>query len=68
MSNKQPFYHHMSVLFTATEDVSDLANNTEFQEKLAKFLKRNLKGGIIKESVEFDAPVNAEPGDPSDLM
>ena len=68
VSNRQLFYHRMEILFTATEDVSDIANNTEFQTKLAGFLKRNLKGGIIEESVEFDAPVNTEPGDPTDLM
>jgi hypothetical protein len=67
MSNKQPFYHVMPVLFTATEDVSDKANTDEFKEKLANFLKRNL-GPVLKDSVEFDGPVNAEPGDPSDLM
>lgn len=68
MSNKQPFYHRMEILFTATEDVSDLTKDPKFMEKLAGFLKRNLKGGIIKESVELDAPCNAEPGDPADLM
>lgn len=65
--NKQPFYHRLEVLFTATEDVSDKANSEEFKEKLANFLKRNL-GPVLKDSVEFDGPVNAEPGDPSDLM
>jgi len=65
--NKQPFYHRIEVLFTATEDVSDKANTPEFKEKLAGFLKRNL-GPVLKDSVEFDGTVNAEPGDPSDLM
>ena len=69
MANKQPFYHRMEILFTATEDVSSTVNSREFMEKLAGFLKRNLPGaGVIKDSVEFDGPCNAEPGDPSDLM
>lgn len=65
--NKQPFYHRMEVLFTAVEDTSDRANSPKFKEKLAAFLKRNL-GPVIKASVDFDAPVVAEPGDPADLM
>jgi len=69
MSNKQPFYHHMEILFTATEDASSAVNSPKFTEKLANFLKRNLPGaGVIKESVEFDAPCDAEAGDPVDLM
>jgi hypothetical protein len=67
MANKQPFYHRMEVLFTATEDTSEQANSVEFKEKLANFLKRSL-GPVIRTSVEFDAPVTAEPGDPADLM
>lgn len=62
--SRQPFYHHMSVLFTATEDVSDVANGAEFRASLERFLKKNL-GPVVKGSVEFDAPVDAEPGDPA---
>lgn len=69
MANKQPFYHRMEVLFTATEDVSSTVNSPEFMEKLAGFLKRNLPGaGVIKESVEHDGLCDAEAGDPADLM
>lgn len=67
MANKQPFYHRMEVLFTATEDVATTANTPEFKEKLAGFLKRNL-GPVLKDSVTFDAPCDAEPGDPTDLI
>lgn len=63
---KQPFYHQASILFTATADVSEEANSPEFLEKLAKFLKKNL-GPVLLESVSLDGPVDAEPGDPSDL-
>jgi len=59
----------MEVLFTATEDTSGVVNTPEFLEKLANFLRRNLSGsGVIKDSVELDAPCDAEAGDPSDLM
>lgn len=37
--NKQPFYHRMEVLFTATEDLSAEMNSPFFQMTLAKFLK-----------------------------
>jgi len=67
VANKQPFYHRMEVLFTATADVAETANSHEFKEKLAGFLKRHL-GPVLKDSVEFDSPVDAEPGDPADLM
>ena len=67
MTNKQPFYHRMEILFTATEDVSAAANDRAFQTKLAAFLKKEL-GPVIKESVMYDAPVDAEPGDPAALM
>lgn len=66
MTNKQPFYHRMTILFTGTEDVSEAANSLEFADKLARFLKDNL-GSIVKNSVQFDGPVDAEPGDPADL-
>ena len=65
--NNQPFYHRIDILFTATEDVSELANSAVFKTKLERFLKRNL-GDIVKGSVELDAPVTAEPGDPADLV
>jgi hypothetical protein len=66
MANKQPFYHSMTVIFTGTEDYSDVAKTPEFLEKLERFLKKNL-GPVVKGSVEMDS-VDAEPGDPSDLM
>lgn len=65
--NKQPFYHRMEVLFTATEDTSEVANSPEFKSKLADFLARNLTG-VLRHSVTYDGPVDAEPGDPSDLL
>jgi len=63
---KQPFYHKMEVLFTATSDVSTEANSPEFLKKLEGFLKRNL-GPVVKGSVTLDTPVDAEAGDPHDL-
>lgn len=64
--NKQPFYHQLSVLFTGTADVSNMANSEEFKVKLAGFLKKNL--GALADSVELDGLCTAEPGDPADLM
>lgn len=66
--NKQPFYHRMEILFTATSDVADVANSEEFLQKLARFLKRNLRGGLLPETVQIDGLVDAEAGDPADLM
>jgi hypothetical protein len=69
MANKQPFYHRMEVLFTATEDVSAEMNEPTFIKALEAFLKKQLGGSVIvKDSVQFDTPVNAEPGDPADLV
>jgi hypothetical protein len=65
--NKQPFYHRMEILFTATEDLSDEMNAPKFQKVLAQFLKENFVT-VRMNSVTYDAPVDAEPGDPSDLV
>jgi hypothetical protein len=66
MANHQPFYHRMEILFTAKEDVSEYANSSEFKRNLADFLKKHLRA--IKHTVNYDSPVDAEPGDPADLM
>jgi hypothetical protein len=59
----------MNVLFTATEDLSEEMNEPTFREALEAFLKKHVGGRVIvKESVQFDTPVNAEPGDPADLV
>jgi hypothetical protein len=65
--NKQPFYHRMEVLFTATEDLSEEMNTKKFKRALAQFFRSTL-GKSLRGSVEYDAPVSAEPGDPHDLM
>lgn len=65
--NKQPFYHRFSVLFTATSDLSALADD-DFKKKLEGFLRRTLGTSLVKGTIEFDEPLNAEPGDPSDLL
>lgn len=66
--NKQPFYHHVEVLFTATDDLSEDMNTREFKDSLEKFLKKSFPKLIVKHSLVFDTPVTAEPGDPTDLM
>lgn len=60
MANKQPFYHLVEYQFTATNalDEKDLKAVTQAIKKLP---------GVIKSSVILDS-VDAEPGDPADLM
>ncbi len=58
----------MEILFTATEDLSAETNSPTFQATLADFLKKTLGPSIIRTSVTYDAPVDAEPGDPHDLV
>lgn len=60
----QPFHHRIEVLFTATEDVSAIANTDKFRYALATFLCNTLGKSIRHSSVIFDAPVDAEPADP----
>ena len=62
---KQPYYHHMAVLFTSTSDLSETVNAPAFRAKLERFLKREL-GYVVPGSVQMDG-VDAEPGDPADL-
>lgn len=66
--NKQPFYHRMEVLFTATEDFSEEMNGPKFKQALKTFLRNMLGPSLKTYSVQYDAPVSAEPGDPHDLM
>jgi hypothetical protein len=58
--NKQPFYHRAVILFTATEGfgVDDVT-------KIFQSIKRSKN--IIVSSIECEE-VDAEPGDPQDLM
>ena len=65
--NKQPFYHRMEVLFTATEDLSEEMNTAKFKRALAQFLKNSFNT-VKANSVTYDGPVDAEPGDPTDLV
>lgn len=59
--NKQPFYHRVTVLFTATEELTEA--------DVLKKVRKGLSGRqVIASSVEieeFDEPM---PGDPADLM
>ena len=67
MSNKQPFYHQITILFTATMDVSD-SDRKLICKDFERVLQRQFgKKAIIADSVEVDS-FDAEPGDPSDLM
>lgn len=57
--NKQPWYHEATILFTGTRAFT--------QEELTKLLQRITRRDIVKGSIEVVA-VEAEPGDPADLM
>lgn len=59
--NKQPFYHSVGILFTATTEISA----GEFSKLVSSAIKKHDK--ILPDSVEIEY-VEAEPGNPSDLM
>lgn len=63
----QPFHHRMVVLFSATDDLSEIANAPPFLAALERFLKRQLGSIVVTGSVELDGLVDAEAGDPHDL-
>ncbi len=58
----------MEALFTGTDDYSEEANSDDFRSKLEGFLRRNVGRSLLAGSTELTAPVDAEPGDPADLM
>jgi len=66
--NKQPFYHRMDVMFTATEDLTFSMNRAKFLKELATFLQTRLSRKVLKNTVQFDGIPDAEPGDPHDLV
>lgn len=59
MTNKQPFYHEVHFLFTATRELSE-----QELEELVQTIKHK---DIVKGSVQVDW-YDAEPGDPADLL
>lgn len=59
--NKQPFYHRVVLLFTATRDISPAELTQLLREKLT-IVPKQLRGTIEVEECD------SEPGDPSDLM
>lgn len=60
LMNKQPFYHRAVILFTATRDIG--------KDELEEILRNKLRGnGVVAESPEVEE-VDAEPGDPADLL
>jgi hypothetical protein len=60
MTNKQPFYHNAIILFTATKEFSWEDFNALIKEKLKSPF-------IVIGSVECEE-IEAEPGDPGDLV
>jgi hypothetical protein len=60
MRNKQPFYHRAVILFTGTREFS--------RDEMTKLLAKKLKSiDIVKDSPECEE-IDAEPGDPADLL
>lgn len=64
--NKQPFYHGAHILFTSTTGCSE----QEVLEALNKFAvsEEGQKLGLVEDSVEIEAWLEPEPGDPADLL
>ena len=60
LHNRQPFYHSATILFTAYKEVSWEEFNALIKEKLSTPL-------IVPDSVECEE-IDAEPGDPADLL
>ena len=60
--NQQPFYHRVTILFTATDAVS--------QEEFEKALKTAMKSikPYVQKSLEIEDYEDPEPGNPMDLM
>lgn len=58
-TNTQPFYHRVTVLFTATQEM----NHSEIEERIKLALNRPvLKDTVVVEEVDVEA------GNPQDLM
>lgn len=66
--NKQPFYHRIEILFTATQDLSYKVSCPAFEKAVERFLKRQFPRTIVTGSVQHDGAPSAEPGDPADLV
>lgn len=62
--NLQPFYHRVTILFTATRDCSDQELQTALQTFTKTPAARKLE--IVDGTIEIEDH-DAEPGDPSDL-
>ena len=60
IKNEQPYYHALTILFTATQDI---------QEEELKHVLTALKKvkHVLPDSIEIDS-FDAEPGDPADLL
>ena len=62
--NKQPFYHRAVVLFTATRE----ATQEEFERDISEAMKRlGKKYGYMADTLQVEE-IDAEAGDPADLM
>lgn len=60
--NKQPFYHGVSILFTATTFLSE----KQIMECLRIGFKQ-YEDDVLMDSIEIES-MDAEPGDPADLL
>ena len=62
MSNKQPFYHEISILLTATAELNGDVIREILERELPKVFSE-----VIPNSIELQF-CEAEPGDPADLI
>lgn len=58
--NRQPFYHRAVILFTATEELS--------RDEVTELVRKKLRSRAIVPGSPECEEVDAEPGDPADLL
>lgn len=61
--NRQPCYHRVTILFTATEEFEHLP----LERQLNAILKKSLSG-YVGDSLQIEEMDEPEWGDPADLM
>ena len=65
--NYQPFYHQITILFTATKDMDEGVVLKAIRNGLRPLAHRTKKPGILMNTITTDF-MDSEPGDPADLI
>lgn len=64
--NRQPFYHSLTLIFTATEDLT--STKSDMEDDLRRLFRERFGTGSSPHlTMQIDS-FDAEPGDPADLM